>query len=124
MYHHHHHHFQPFTIHCWMEASSIFFHSRLSRAICIHSTPHILLNSSTHRPLGLPCFLSHPVGYHSSISRVHLPSILLAMYTLQLFRTFRYISHFGHASYPYVFLLRSLLVIPSIHASLYALDLA
>jgi hypothetical protein len=56
-----------FTVEWW-----IIFHSCLSWAICIHLNPHIIFNSSAHRPLGLPCFLSHPLGYHSSISRVHL----------------------------------------------------
>jgi hypothetical protein len=37
----------------------------------IHLTRHILLNSLVHLPLGLPYFLSHPLGYHYSISRIH-----------------------------------------------------
>jgi hypothetical protein len=101
---HNHHYIQPFTIHCWIKASPILFHSCLSSAICIHLTPPILLNSSAHLPLGLHCFLSHSLGYHSSISRVHLPSILLVMCLLQLFHTFRYIyiciCHFDHTSHP------------------------
>jgi hypothetical protein len=74
--------------------------SCLSWAICIHLTRHILLNSSAHRLLGLPCFhiLSDTIPVlHTS---VHLPSILLAMCPIQLFHTFCYICHFGHTSYP------------------------
>jgi hypothetical protein len=62
-------------------------------------------------PLGVPCFLSHPLGYHSSIS--HHPFFSLC--PLRLFHTFRYVCHFLPM---YLFLLRSLLVIPSIHLSM------
>jgi hypothetical protein len=83
--------------------------------ILFHLTLHILFNSSTHRLLGLPYFLSHPLGYHSSTS------ILLATYPNHC-----YISSITRSATSttlvmllnHVFLVRSLLVFPSIHISM------
>jgi hypothetical protein len=68
-----------------------------------------------------PCCLPHPLGYHSSTSRVHLPSILLAVCLAHChfsFSTRCTMSDTLVMLPTHVFPFRPLFIIPSMHLSM------